>query len=120
MPTGPANDKSPAHPDFDPIWSRLSEAGVAVAYPSRSELRIAHPRVRRPLQARRTRQTAWQWMFCWRDPGAMVWPTSVPNLFDALNIRIVSAENGANWLQFLDKMDKMRGMARTDTGRAGS
>jgi predicted TIM-barrel fold metal-dependent hydrolase len=29
------------------------------------------------------------------------------------NIRIVSAENGANWLPaFLEKMDKMRGMAK--------
>ncbi len=30
-PTGPAYGRSPADPYFDPVWSRLDEAGVTVA-----------------------------------------------------------------------------------------
>jgi predicted TIM-barrel fold metal-dependent hydrolase len=28
MPAAPAGDKSPGHPDLDPVWRRMSEAGV--------------------------------------------------------------------------------------------
>ena len=31
LPTGPAYGRSPGDPYFDPIWSRLNEAGVTVA-----------------------------------------------------------------------------------------
>ena len=119
MPMGPAHGMSPAHPFFDPIWSRLNEAGVAVAYHV-SEANFMHPIIREfgetPLQSRRTGQTAWQWMFCYSEiPVQMVLANIVyHNFFERFpNIRIVSAENGANWLPgFLDKMDKMRGMAK--------
>jgi predicted TIM-barrel fold metal-dependent hydrolase len=119
MPMGPAHDKSPAHPDFDALWARLDEAGVAVAYHV-SEATFMHPLIRawgeKPLQSRRTGQTAWQWMFCYSEiPVQMTLANIVyHNFFERFpNIRIVSAENGANWLpSFLDKMDKMRGMAK--------
>ncbi len=119
MPMGPANDKSPAHPDFDPVWARLNEAGVVIAYHV-SEATFMHPLIHafgeKPLQARRTGQTAWQWMFCYSEiPVQMVLANIVYHNFFARfpNLRIVSAENGANWLPgFLDKMDKMRGMAK--------
>ena len=45
MPMGPAHGKSPADPYFDPIWSRLNEAGVAVAYHV-SEANFMHPLIR--------------------------------------------------------------------------
>ena len=32
LPTGPAYGRSPGDPYFDPIWSRLNEAGVTVAF----------------------------------------------------------------------------------------
>jgi predicted TIM-barrel fold metal-dependent hydrolase len=119
MPMGPANNKSPAHPDYDPIWSRLNEAGVAVAYHV-SEATFMHPLIEafgeKPLQSRRTGQTAWQWMFCYSEiPVQMTLANIVyHNFFERFpNVRIVSAENGANWLpSFLEKMDKMRGMAK--------
>ena len=119
MPMGPADDKSPAHPYFDPVWARLNEAGVAVAYHV-SEANFMHPLIERSarsrLQSRRTGQTAWQWMFCYSEiPVQMTLANIVyHNFFERFpNIRIVSAENGANWLPgFLEKMDKMRGMAR--------
>jgi predicted TIM-barrel fold metal-dependent hydrolase len=119
MPMGPAHDKSPAHPDFDAFWARLNEAGVAVAYHV-SEATFMHPLIRawgeKPLQSRRTGQTAWQWMFCYSEiPVQMTLANIVyHNFFERFpNIRIISAENGANWLpSFLEKMDKMRGMAK--------
>jgi len=119
MPMGPAHDKSPAHPDYDAFWARLNEAGVAVAYHV-SEATFMHPLIHawgeKPLQSRRTGQTAWQWMFCYSEiPVQMTLANIVyHNFFERFpNIRIVSAENGANWLpSFLEKMDKMRGMAK--------
>jgi predicted TIM-barrel fold metal-dependent hydrolase len=119
MPMGPAHDKSPAHPDFDAFWARLNEAGVAVAYHV-SEATFMHPLIRawgeKPLQSRRTGQTAWQWMFCYSEIPVQMTLANVVyhNFFERFpNIRIISAENGANWLpSFLEKMDKMRGMAK--------
>jgi len=119
MPMGPADGKSPADPYFDPVWDILNEAGVAVTYHV-SEANFMHPLIRAfgetPLQSRRTGQTAWQWMFCYSElPVQMVLANMVFGNFFARfpNIRIGSVENGAAWLPaFLDKMDKMRGMAK--------
>lgn len=119
MPMGPAGNKSPADPYFDPIWSRLNEAGVAVAFHV-SEATFMHPLIHafgeKPLQSRRTGQTAWQWMFCYSEiPVQMTLANIVyHNFFERFpKVRLISAENGANWLpSFLDKMDKMRGMAK--------
>jgi predicted TIM-barrel fold metal-dependent hydrolase len=119
MPMGPAHNKSPADPYFDPIWSRLNEAGVAVAFHV-SEATFMHPLIyafgEKPLQSRRTGQTAWQWMFCYSEiPVQMTLANIVyHNFFERFpNIKMVSAENGSNWLPgFLEKMDKMRGMAK--------
>ena len=32
LPTGPAYGRGPGDPYFDPVWSRLDEAGVTVAF----------------------------------------------------------------------------------------
>ncbi len=119
MPMGPAAGKSPAHPYFDPIWSRLNEAGVAVTYHV-SEANFMHPLIKefgeQPLQSRRAGQTAWQWMFCYSELPVQITLANViyHNFFERFpNIRIASVENGANWVpNFLEKMDKMRGMAK--------
>jgi predicted TIM-barrel fold metal-dependent hydrolase len=119
MPMGPSQGKSPAHPDFDPIWARLNEAGVVVSFHV-SEAKFMHPLIRAwgetPLQSRQLGQTAWQWMFCYSEiPVQMTLANIVyHNLFARFpNIKIASVENGAAWLpHFLDKMDKMRGIAK--------
>jgi predicted TIM-barrel fold metal-dependent hydrolase len=119
MPMGPAQGRSPADPMFDPIWSRLNEAEVAITFHV-AEAQFMHPLIRawgeEPLQARRTGQTAWQWMFCYSElPIQMMLANIVyHNLFERFpKLRIASVENGADWLpQMLKKMDKMRGMAR--------
>ncbi|MGE0388459.1 MAG: amidohydrolase family protein [Gammaproteobacteria bacterium] len=126
MPMGPSNGRSPADPYFDPVWSRLNEAGVRVTYHV-SEATFMHPVIRAwgetPLQSRRLGQTAWQWMFCYSEiPVQMTLANIIYwNFFERYpNIRIGSVENGASWLpRFLDKMDKMRGMAKNGFWPAG-
>lgn len=119
MPMGPAGGRSPADPYFDPIWSRLNEAGVVVTYHV-SEANFMHPLIKawgeQPLQSRRTGQTAWQWMFCYSEVPVQMTLANIiyHNFFERFpNIRVASVENGASWVPaFLDKMDKMRGMAK--------
>jgi len=119
MPMGPVGGRSPADPYFDPVWQVLNDAGIAVTYHV-SEASFMHPLIREfgetPLQSRRTGQTAWQWMFCYSElPVQMTLANIIYHNFFARfpNIRIASVENGANWLpNFLEKMDKMRGMAK--------
>jgi predicted TIM-barrel fold metal-dependent hydrolase len=119
MPMGPVDNKSPAHPYFDPLWQILNEAKVTIAFHV-SEANFMHPVIyawgEKPLQSRRIGQTAWQWMFCYSElPVQMTLANIIyHNFFERFpNLRIVSVENGANWLPaFLSKMDKMRGMAK--------
>ena len=119
MPMGPANGKSPADPYFDPVWQVLNEAKVAITFHV-SEATFMHPLIRefgeKPLQPRRTGQTAWQWMFCYSELPLQIALANIiyHNFFARFpNLRIASVENGASWLPgFLEKMDKMRGMAK--------
>jgi len=119
MPMGPAHGKAPADPMFDPIWSRLNEAGVVVTFHV-SEANFMHPIVNafgeKAMQPRRTGQTAWQWMFTYSEiPVTMTIASYIYlNFFERFpNIRMGTVENGAEWLpRFLQKMDKMRGMAK--------
>jgi len=119
MPMGPANGKSAADAYFDPVWARLNEAGVVVTYHV-SEANFMHPLIRefgeKPLQSRRMGQTAWQWMFTYSEiPLTMSLSNLIlNNLFGRFpKLKVGSVENGAEWLpRFLEKMDKMRGMAK--------
>jgi predicted TIM-barrel fold metal-dependent hydrolase len=119
MPMGPANGRSAADPCYDPVWARLNEAGVLVTYHV-SEARFMHGLVRefgeQPMQSRRLGQTAWQWMYTYSEVPVMMSLSNLifNNLFGRFpNLRMGSVENGAEWLpRFLDKMDKMRGMAK--------
>ena len=119
MPMGPAHGKSPAHEYFDPLWAKLNEAEVAVTFHV-SEATFMHPLIHawgeKPLQRRRTGQTAWQWMFCYNElPVQMTLANIIfHNFFERFpKIKIASVENGCGWLpRFLETMDKMRGMAK--------
>lgn len=119
MPMGPANGRSAADPYYDPVWSRLNEAGVVVTYHV-SEAVFVHPVIRafgeKPMQNRRMGQTAWQWMFVYSEIPVMMSVANLilNNLFGRFpNLRLGSVENGAEWVpRFLAKMDKMRGMAK--------
>lgn len=119
VPMGPAQGKSLAHPDFDPVWSRLNEAGVVVSF-HLSEATFLHPLIEawgeKPLQSRLKGQTAWQWMYCYGElPVQMTMANMIyHNFFERFpNIKLVSVENGAGWVpRFLYQLDKMRGAAK--------
>jgi predicted TIM-barrel fold metal-dependent hydrolase len=119
MPMGPAQEKSLAHPDFDPIWSRLNEAGVVVAF-HLQEATFMHPLLKvwgeKPLQPRMNGQTAWQWMFAYGSlPAQMTLANIVYHNFFARfpNLRVACVENGSEWLpKFLVQLDKSRGIAK--------
>lgn len=120
MPMGPAHGKAPADPAFDPLWQILNDAGVVVTFHV-SEANFMHPLLaqwgEKPLQARKSGQSAWQWVFAYSEIPVMMTMASFIywNFFERFpNIKMASVENGAEWLpRFLYKMDKMRGMARS-------
>jgi predicted TIM-barrel fold metal-dependent hydrolase len=94
LPTGPAYGRSPADPYFDPVWSRLNEAKVIVAF-----------------------HIMPYWYF---DALSPAWghnpdPASVfDNLFGRFpDLMVLVAEHGASWVpHFVSSMDKSRGMGR--------
>ncbi|MDO7833461.1 amidohydrolase family protein [Sphingobium sp. HBC34] len=120
MPMGPVDGKSPADPYFDPLWQVLNDAGVAVTFHV-SEANFMHGLIyewgEKPLQSRKSGQSAWQWMFAYSEIPVMMTMANFIywNFFERFpNIKMASVENGAEWLpRFLYKMDKMRGMARS-------
>ena len=119
MPMGPAGGRSPADPYFDPVWQILNDAELAVSFHV-SEANFMHPLIKefgeKPLQSRRTGQTAWQWMFCYSELPVQITLANIiyHNFYERFpKLRIASVENGASWVpSFLEKMDKMRGMAK--------
>jgi predicted TIM-barrel fold metal-dependent hydrolase len=118
MPMGPFNNKAPAHPDHDPFWSILNEAGVSVVYHVSEAIYLKdHMAVwGEPMQKSRLRQSAFVWMHGYSERPVIETISSFIfwNFFERFpNIKILSAENGAEWVpSMLVKMDKSRGMAK--------
>ena len=120
MPMGPAHGKAAADSSFDPLWQVLDDNKIVLSFHV-SEANFMHPLVHAfgelPMQPRRMGLTAWQWMFTYSEIPIMMTMASFVylNFFARFpNIKMVSVENGAEWLpRFLYKMDKMRGMARS-------
>ncbi len=117
---GPAYGRSPGDPYFDPMWSRINEAGAVVCY----HIDEAVP----GYKASRSKwwgqeenptfytQSAWQWMWAYGETPALESFSALiyDNLFGRFpDLKVVSAEHGAEWIPlFLRRMDKMRGMGR--------
>lgn len=118
MTTGHAFGRSPADPYFDPVWSRLNEAGAVIAY------HLTDSGYNREISvnwsekgdARFWQQSAWQWMNMYCDRGIMDTLSALVyhNLFGRFpKLKVISVEHGAEWLPyFLKRLDKMRGMGR--------
>jgi len=118
MPFGPAAGRAPADPYFDPVWARLNEAKVTVAYHV-GEAYYLHPLMRmwgERVMPPRNYQSAWSWMNVFAEvPLVQTFSSLIYyNLFERFpNLRILSSENGSMWLpDFLAKLDKNRGLAR--------
>lgn len=119
MPVGPTPvGRSPADVYYDPVWARLNEAGVRIAYHI-AEAPYMHAMMRQwgevPLQSR-IKQSAWVWLNAYRTVPIIQTLSSLIfyNFFERFpNIKVISAENGAEWVPgLLNDMDKCRGMAR--------
>lgn len=121
LPVSPTSlDKSPFDPMYDPIWSRINEAGMRVAV-------HLHGRARHDGMAQWGEDTntpyprydAFQWTLWWSDRpimemvGAMIFH----NLFGRFpNVRVLIAEYGAVWLPYmLRKMDHAHALGRKPT-----
>lgn len=118
IPAQPAAGRSPADPYFDPVWSILNEAHVAVAFHI-GESEGTHPLLRawnEKVTPARHSASAWFWMNAYGEAPLVHTLSSIIyyNLFARFpNLKILSVENGAEWVpHFLQKLDKSRGMAR--------
>ena len=118
VPTGPAYGRSPADPYFDPVWSRLNDAGVTVALHIMPfwYFDAISPAWGLDADPSAWRMSAWQWMNVYGERPVV--ETLSAFVFDNLfgrfpNLRVLVAEHGASWVPHtLEHMDKSRGMGR--------
>ena len=118
LPTGPAYGRSPGHPHYDPVWSRLAEAGVTVAFHIMPfwYFDAISPAWGLESDPAAWHMSAWQWMNVYGERPIVDTISSL--IFDNLfgrhpNLRVLIAEHGASWVPHtLTHMDKSRGMGR--------
>ncbi len=115
---GPAADRSPADPHFDPFWARVNEAGIPVCFhvgeSGYNELySVAWGEEANPSSHH---QSAFQWTSFFGDRPIMDTFSALVlhNLFGRFpNVRCVSVENGSLFVPYLlQVMNKMNGMGR--------
>ncbi len=118
LPTGPAYGRTPSHPYFDAVWSRLNEAGVTVALHIMPYwyFDAISPDWGFDPDPASWHMSAWQWMNVYGERPII--DTLSAYMFDNLfgrfpNLRVLVAEHGASWVpHMLTHMDKSRGMGR--------
>lgn len=118
LPTGPAYGRSPADPYFEPVWSRLAEAGVVIALhimPFWYFDAVAPAWGQNPDPSS-WRMSAWQWMNTYGERPVVETLSALifDNLFGRFpSLNVLVAEHGASWVPHtLEHMDKSRGMGR--------
>ena len=118
LPTGPAYGRGPADPYFDPVWSRLNEAGITVAFHIMPfwYFDAISPAWGLETDPASWHMSAWQWMNVYGERPIIDTISSLvfDNLFGRFpNLRVLIAEHGASWVPHtLTHMDKSRGMGR--------
>jgi predicted TIM-barrel fold metal-dependent hydrolase len=118
LPTGPAYGRSPGDPYFDPVWSRLEEAGVVVAFHIQPYwyFDAMSPAWGQNPDPASWHMSAWQWNNIYGERPIM--DTLSALIFDNLfgrfpGLDVLVAEHGASWVpHFVGHMDKSRGMGR--------
>ena len=118
LPTGPARGRSPGDPHFDPVWARLNEAGVTVAFHIMENWyneAIAPAWGLDPYPGS-WHMSAWQWnnLYGERPITDTLSALIFDNLFGRFPaLSVLVAEFGASWVpHFTEHMDKSRGMGR--------
>lgn len=118
LPTGPAYGRSPGDPYFDPVWSRLAEADVTVAFHIMPfwYFDALSPAWGHEPDPASWHMAAWQWMNVYGERPIIDTISSLifDNVFGRYpNLRALIAEHGASWVPHtLTHMDKSRGMGR--------
>jgi predicted TIM-barrel fold metal-dependent hydrolase len=118
LPTGPAYGRSPGDPYFDPVWSRLNEAGVVVALHIMPNWYFSamSPDWGQDPDPSSWHMSAWQWMNAYGERPIV--DTLSALIFDNLfgrfpRLSALVAEHGASWVPHtLSQLDKSRGMGR--------
>jgi predicted TIM-barrel fold metal-dependent hydrolase len=118
LPTGPAYGRSPGDRYFDPVWSRLDEAGVVVALHIMPYwyFDAISPAWGHDADPNSWRMSAWQWMNTYGERPIVDTVSALifDNLFERFpRLNVLVAEHGASWVpHMLQHMDKSRGMGR--------
>jgi predicted TIM-barrel fold metal-dependent hydrolase len=115
---GPVGGRSPAHPDCDPFWATVAEAGVAVIFHVSNS---GYNRVYGSLWSEDAanpshRQSPLQWALCNTERPIVDTLTALAlhNLFGRHpGVRIMSIENGSTWVRpLLKAVDKAAALGR--------
>ena len=118
LPTGPAYGRSPGDPYFDPVWARLNEAKVTVAFhimPFWYFDVMSRPWGHDP-DPESWHMSAWQWNCVYGERP--IEDTLAAIIFDNVfgrfpDLMALVAEHGAEWVpHFVRHMDKSRGLGR--------
>jgi predicted TIM-barrel fold metal-dependent hydrolase len=118
LPTGPAYGRSPADPYFDPVWSRLADAGVVIALHIMPfwYFDALSPAWGHDPDPASWHMSAWQWMNVYGERPVVDTLSALvfDNLFGRFpRLRVLVAEHGASWVPHtLRHLDKSRGMGR--------
>lgn len=118
LPTGPAYGRSPGDPYFDPVYSRLAEAGVTIVFHIMPfwYFDAISPAWGLDSDPASWHMSAWQWNNIYGERP--IQDTLSALIFDNLfgrfpSLRVLVAEHGAEWVpHFVRHMDKSRGMGR--------
>jgi predicted TIM-barrel fold metal-dependent hydrolase len=118
LPTGPAYGRSPFDPYYDPVWSRLNEAGVVIALHIMPfwYFDAISPAWGHDPDPAAWRMSAWQWMNTYGERPVV--ETLSAMIFDNLfgrfpRLNVLVAEHGASWVPHtMKQLDKSRGMGR--------
>jgi predicted TIM-barrel fold metal-dependent hydrolase len=112
IPPMPSHGRHPADPVFDPLWSRLAEAGTLVVlhvgesgYVERNSPLWGEDGTAQPFL-----RSTFQWTSCYNDRPIMDFVSAMVfgNLFERFpGLRVASIENGSMWVPYLLRlMDK--------------
>ena len=118
LPTGPAYGRSPGDPYFDPVWSRLAEAGVVIALHIMPfwYFDAVSPAWGHDPDPASWHMSAWQWMNAYGERPVVDTLSALifDNLFERFpRLNVLVAEHGASWVPHtLRQLDKSRGMGR--------
>jgi predicted TIM-barrel fold metal-dependent hydrolase len=125
LPTGPAYGRSPGEPYFDPVWSRLAEAGVSVGFHIQPYwyFDALSPAWGHDPNPASWHMSAWQWNNVYGERP--IEDTLSALIFDNLfgrhpDLMVIVSEHGAEWTpHFVRHMDKSRGMGRNGPWKGG-